>query len=65
MRLTVLDHPLVSHKLTVLRDRETSSPVFRQLVEELVTLIAYEAASRRNASAWWGQRFLTTTLPTE
>lgn len=43
MRLTVLDHPLVSHKLTVLRDRETSSPVFRQLVEELVTLIAYEA----------------------
>lgn len=43
MRLTVLDHPLVSHKLTVLRDRETSSPVFRQLVEELVTLLAYEA----------------------
>ncbi|MCT1601263.1 uracil phosphoribosyltransferase [Kocuria sp. p3-SID1433] len=43
MRVTVLDHPLVSHKLTVLRDRETSSPVFRQLVEELVTLIAYEA----------------------
>lgn len=43
MRVTVLDHPLVSHKLTVLRDRSTSSPVFRQLVEELVTLIAYEA----------------------
>lgn len=43
MRVTVLDHPLVSHKLTVLRDQETSSPVFRQLVEELVTLIAYEA----------------------
>lgn len=43
MRVTVLDHPLVSHKLTVLRDRETPSPVFRQLVEELVTLIAYEA----------------------
>lgn len=43
MRVTVLDHPLVAHKLTVLRDRETPSPVFRQLVEELVTLIAYEA----------------------
>ncbi|WP_047692436.1 uracil phosphoribosyltransferase [Kocuria sp. ZOR0020] len=43
MRVTVLDHPLVAHKLTVLRDRNTPSPVFRQLVEELVTLIAYEA----------------------
>lgn len=43
MRVTVLDHPLVAHKLTVLRDRKTPSPVFRQLVEELVTLIAYEA----------------------
>lgn len=43
MRVTVLDHPLVAHKLTVLRDQKTPSPVFRQLVEELVTLIAYEA----------------------
>lgn len=43
MRVTVLDHPLVAHKLTVLRDHSTPSPVFRQLVEELVTLIAYEA----------------------
>ncbi len=34
---------MVAHKLTVLRDRNTPSPVFRQLVEELVTLIAYEA----------------------
>ncbi|MEN9971007.1 MAG: hypothetical protein RLZZ606_983 [Actinomycetota bacterium] len=37
------DHPLVTHKLTVLRDKNTPSPVFRQLVEELVTLLAYEA----------------------
>ncbi len=37
------DHPLVTHKLTVLRDKSTPSPVFRQLVEELVTLLAYEA----------------------
>ena len=43
MRLHVADHPLIAHKLTVLRDRETPSPVFRQLVEELVTLLAYEA----------------------
>jgi len=39
----VADHPLITHKLTVLRDKSTPSPVFRQLVEELVTLLAYEA----------------------
>lgn len=43
MRIHVADHPLVTHKLTVLRDKSTPSPVFRQLVEELVTLLAYEA----------------------
>ena len=43
MRLHVVDHPLIAHKLTVLRDVRTPSPVFRQLVEELVTLLAYEA----------------------
>ena len=43
MRVTIAQHPLISHKLTVLRDKNTPSPVFRQLVEELVTLLAYEA----------------------
>ena len=43
MRLHVANHPLITHKLTVLRDRETSSATFRQLVDELVTLLAYEA----------------------
>jgi len=43
MRIHVADHPLITHKLTVLRDKRTPSPVFRQLVEELVTLLAYEA----------------------
>ena len=43
MELRVADHPLVSHKLTHLRDQNTPSPVFRALVEELVTLLAYEA----------------------
>lgn len=43
MRVHVADHPLVTHKLSVLRDERTSSPVFRQLTEELVTLLAYEA----------------------
>jgi uracil phosphoribosyltransferase len=43
MRLHVADHPLVAHKLTVLRDENTASPTFRLLVDELVTLLAYEA----------------------
>ncbi len=43
MRLHVAEHPLIAHKLTVLRNRDTASPTFRLLVEELVTLLAYEA----------------------
>jgi uracil phosphoribosyltransferase len=43
MRVHVADHPLVTHKLTVLRDKATSSPTFRALTGELVTLLAYEA----------------------
>lgn len=43
MKVHVADHPLISHKLTVLRDENTDSPTFRRLVEELVTLLAYEA----------------------
>jgi len=43
MRLHVANHPLITHKLTVLRDKTTPSSVFRSLTEELVTLLAYEA----------------------
>ena len=43
MRTQVVDHPLVAHKLTALRDQDTDSPTFRQLTDELVTLLAYEA----------------------
>ncbi len=43
MELHVLDHPLVDHKLTVLRDKNTPSSTFRELVSELVMLEAYEA----------------------
>ena len=43
MRVHVADHPLITHKLTVLRDKSTPSPTFRALTEELVTLLAYEA----------------------
>ncbi|QPK94057.1 uracil phosphoribosyltransferase [Actinomyces sp. zg-332] len=43
MRLIIADHPLIDHKLTVLRDKNTPSSVFRMLADELVTLLAYEA----------------------
>lgn len=43
MRVHVVDHPLVAHKLTTLRDERTPSPTFRALTDELVTLLAYEA----------------------
>ena len=43
MRFHVANHPLIDHKLSVLRDETTPSAVFRQLVDELVTLLAYEA----------------------
>ena len=43
MQVHVAEHPLIAHKLTLLRDQGTDSPTFRHLVEELVTLLAYEA----------------------
>ncbi len=43
MRVVIADHPLITHKLTVLRDKQTPPPTFRLLVEELMTLLAYEA----------------------
>ncbi len=43
VRIHVADHPLISHKLTALRDERTDSPTFRRLADELVTLLAYEA----------------------
>ena len=43
MRVLITPHPLINHKLTALRDERTDSPTFRRLVDELVTLLAYEA----------------------
>jgi uracil phosphoribosyltransferase len=43
VELCIVEHPLVAHKLTTLRDERTDSPTFRRLTEELVTLLAYEA----------------------
>ena len=43
MRTLVVDHPLVTHKLTALRDSGTDTATFRSLTAELVALLAYEA----------------------
>ncbi|GAA4480264.1 uracil phosphoribosyltransferase [Enteractinococcus fodinae] len=43
MHVHHVDHPLLAHKLTVLRKRQTPSMIFRQVTEELVMLLAYEA----------------------
>lgn len=40
--LTVVDHPLVQHKLTLMRDQDTSTKSFRQLLREISHLLAYE-----------------------
>jgi uracil phosphoribosyltransferase len=43
MRTLLTDHPLVTHKLTLLRDERSDTATFRALADELVTLLAYEA----------------------
>ncbi len=40
--VTIVDHPLVQHKLTIMRDRDTPTAVFRQLLREISQLLAYE-----------------------
>lgn len=41
--VTVLDHPLINHKIAILRSVETHTKDFRELVEEITTLLTYEA----------------------
>ncbi|GGG82354.1 uracil phosphoribosyltransferase [Salipiger pallidus] len=43
--LTVVDHPLVQHKLSIMRNKETSTASFRQLLREISHLLAYEVTS--------------------
>lgn len=46
--LTIVDHPLVQHKLTLMRDVGTPTAVFRQLLREISTLLAYEVTRNLN-----------------
>jgi uracil phosphoribosyltransferase len=41
--VTIVGHPLIEHKLTIMRDKETSTRGFRQLLREIAALICYEA----------------------
>src|SRR5437899_8129637 len=43
MAFHILDHPLIQHKLSILRNKETGPKEFRELVEEIAMLMAYEA----------------------
>ena len=43
-KFEVLDHPLIQHKLTMIRDKNVGTKVFRETVKELATLMAYEVA---------------------
>ena len=45
-RLVVVDHPLVKHKLTIMRDKTTGPKEFRELLKEITLLLAYEATRR-------------------
>lgn len=53
---TLVDHPLVQHKLTIMRDVKTPSPLFRQLLREISHLLAYEVTR--------GLEMTTTTVTT-
>ena len=41
--VVVFDHPLINHKIAILRDESTSTKIFRELVEEITMVMAYEA----------------------
>ena len=41
--VTIFDHPLISHKISILRDEKTGSKQFRELIEEIAMLMGYEA----------------------
>ena len=43
--LTIARHPLIQHKLTLLRDRDTPTKIFKELVDEIAMLMAYEATA--------------------
>ena len=53
MSVTILDHALIQHKLTIMRDKNTSTYIFKQNLDEIAKLMAFEVtryAGKRNGS---------------
>lgn len=48
-KVHILDHPLLQHKLSILRDERTGSKEFREVVTEIATLMCYEALNAYQA----------------
>src|SRR5699024_7080912 len=44
IQATVLDHPVIKHKITILRDKNTGSNEFRKLIREITIMLAYESS---------------------
>jgi len=65
VELVAPNHPLIDHKVTLLRDVATDSPTFRALVNELVTLLAYEATREVRVQPREVTTPLTTTIGVE
>ncbi|MBV2358712.1 uracil phosphoribosyltransferase [Thalassococcus sp. CAU 1522] len=57
--LTIVDHPLVQHKLTLMREKDTSTAGFRQLLREISLLLAYEVTRRLPITTRWIETPLT------
>ena len=53
MNVTVVDHPLVKHKLTIMRDKETSTGSFRRLLKEISLLLCYEVTRNMEMARNW------------
>lgn len=60
-RVTVVDHPLVHHKLSVLRDKDTPCSIFRKTVNELALLEGYEATKHLHTAPRMVETPLATT----
>ncbi len=43
-KFQVMDHPLIQHKLTIIRDKNCGTKVFREVVDEITMLMAYDVA---------------------
>ena len=46
MKTIELDHPLIQHKLAILRDKKTGTKEFRELISEIAVFLCYEAMKR-------------------